>query len=263
MNGNAEQAWRKVNKRLSTPKQFRSYPLRRVLSYAACIAVICGIALYFLNTDENKSNLYINTTTSLLTVMLPDSSAVTLYPQSKISYLADAKRKERKTELDGKAFFKVKSDAEQPFIVHSNKTAVRVLGTSFLVDGKNKAETGIFVREGIVQVSSEKNEVILKADEQALSDGSEIVKSSIEKPEILFKNHIKQKTYKNTPLSQVIEDIENEFRIQIICPDCLQNEKISTALKFVNIEEILSEISYICDIKFRKITDKQFELYKF
>ncbi len=259
---NPVKAWIEVNKKLSTSKTFRLHNFRQIFSYAACIAVICGTALFFLNKSVNNGNLYCNTTASLLTVMLPDSSSVTLYPKAQVSFLADAKRNARTTELEGKAFFKVKPNAKKPFIVYSNETAIRVLGTSFLVDGEKKTETGIYVREGVVQVSSDDNKVILQADEQALSDGDKIVKSRIEHPELLFNNHIKQKSYQNTPLSQVISDIEKEFKIVIIIPDNLRDAKINTRLKFTNIDDILSEISYICNIKYRKITDKKFELYK-
>ena len=257
----SDKAWVEVDKKLSTSKTFRLHKFRQVFSYAACIAFICATALYFLNAEENKSNQYFNTTASLLTVILPDSSAVTLYPQAKISYTADTKRNERKTELEGKAFFKVKSNTKQPFTVRSNQTAIRVLGTSFLVDGEKQSETEIFVREGVVQVSSDKSKVVLQADEQALSDENGIIKSKIENPEIIFNKHIKQMTYKSTPLSKIIKDIANEFKIEITYPNNLKDAKISTKLKFSTIEEVLSEISYICNCNYKKTTDKKFEFY--
>lgn len=262
MNFNVEQAWMQVNQELSEHKRFNLYQFRQMLSYAACIAVVCGIALYFLAIDKNNYSEYKNATATLLTIMLPDSSSVTLYPQSRVAYMADAKTNERKTELEGKAFFKVKKNAERPFIVHNNETAIRVLGTSFLVDGESLTETGIFVREGVVQVSSENNKVILKADEQAVSDSSGIVKSRIGNPEAVFKNHIKQKNYKNVLLSQVVKDLEKEFDVQISCEDSIQTFRINTRLVLANLEDILSEISYICNIKYRKIADNKFELYK-
>lgn len=257
----SDNAWVEVDKKLSTSKTFRLHKFRQVFSYAACIAFICATALYFLNAEENQSNQYFNTTASLLTVILPDSSAVTLYPQAKISYTADTKRNERKTELEGKAFFKVKSNTKQPFTVRSNQTAIRVLGTSFLVDGEKQSETEIFVREGVVQVSSDKSKIVLQADEQALSDENGIIKSKIENPEIIFNKHIKQMTYKSTPLSKIIKDIANEFKIEITYPSNLKDAKISTKLKFSTIEEVLSEISYICNCNYKKTTDKKFEFY--
>ena len=257
-----DKAWNKVEDKLSRPKSFSFKLVRRYFSYAACIVVLLGISLFYLNRSGDPSNLYENTTDGLLTVVLPDSSAVTLYPKSRVSYLADAKKQERITEMEGKAFFKVKRNVEKPFIVHNQNVAIRVLGTSFLVDGDDLSETGIFVKEGIVQVSTEKVKVILKANEQALSQCGEIVKSSIDDAESVFENHVRQKVYKNVSLSQVVQDIEAEFGVQIVLEASVQNNRISTKIKFENIEDILSEISYICDIEFRKLSDTKYEFYK-
>ena len=202
-----------------------------------------------------------NTTSSLLTVLLPDSSSVTLYPQAKVEYVADTKGVERRTELDGKAFFKVKPNAERPFVVNSNKTSVRVLGTSFLVDGTNHAETGIYVREGRVQVSTELERIVLEADEQAISNGRDLVKSTIDDSASVFEQHIGQKEYRQAPLSQVVRDLEEEFNVQIMLNDTFKNTRISTQLRFVSLEDILSEISYICNLNYRKIAEKKFEFY--
>ena len=257
-----DMAWAEVNKKLSTPRTVGRYGFRRVISYAACIAMICATALYFVNTDNNKDSRYLNTSAALMTVILPDSSTVTLYPQAKVVYTADAQRNERKTALEGKAFFKVKPDAKRPFTVESNETTVRVLGTSFLVDGEKQSETGVFVREGTVEVARDRHEVVLHANEQALSDENGMIKSGIEHPEIIFNNHIKEVTYKGTPLSKVIKDIENEFKTTITCTDPLKDAKISTKLKFTTVDELLSEICYICNCSYKKITDQQFEVYK-
>ena len=105
-------------------------------------------------------------------------------------------------------------------------------------------------------------EKLRSADEQAVSDENGIIKSNIEHPEIIFDHHIRLMTYKSTPLSKVIKDIENEFKIEIICPDNLKDAKISTKLKLTTIDEVLSEISYICNFNHRKIADKKFEFYK-
>ena len=259
---NVEKAWEAVDKKTTVPKMSKIYQLREVLSLAACLAVILGLALSLLNKGNHAPTQYSNNTAILQTFILPDSTSVTLYPNSTITFVADAETQERRTEIEGKAFFKVKSNVEKPFIVKNNVTLIRVLGTSFLVDGDNQTETSVFVREGTVKVSTEYTEVILKAKDQALSDGSRIIKSTIDNPEILFGNHIREKAYQNVPLSKVITDIEAEFDIDIVCSDKIKTARINTRLKFMNPEDILSEISYICNIKYRKIADKKFEFYK-
>lgn len=261
MKFNAERAWAKFDARLARHKQLKLYRVRQYFAYAACITLIFGISYFLMKPQREIGELYSNTTASLHTVTLPDSSTVTLYPHSQITYFADAAHHERITELKGKAFFEVRPDTEQPFIIHNNNTSIRVLGTSFLVDSEGHFGTDIFVHEGVVQVSTMKDRVILKSNEQAQSDGGSIIKSKIKNSDIIFEKHIKQKNYQNTPLSQIVLDIENEFSIQISLTESMKSQKISTQFKFENVEDILYEISYICNLKYRKISDKKYELY--
>ena len=275
MNFDREKAWTVIQNRLNkqqTSQQLpeeqplvKSYQLGRIgryMSYAACILAIVGVSTFYLTKHGNDEHLYTNTTQTLLSVLLPDSSSVVLYPQAKVSYIADAKSQKRKTELEGQAFFKVKADKTRPFQVAANGTLVQVLGTSFLVNSTDVEETGIFVREGVVQVSTESQEVILKANEQARVEQGTIQKMAITNPEDVFHNHIKQKTYQDTPISQVFKDIENEFKVRLTADDSLLKNRISTTLKFINLEDILSEISYICNFKYRNVSEKEYEFYK-
>ena len=259
---NASEAWGRVDARLSHIQPAGHRRIRQYLAYAATVAVIVAVSIFFIHRVGNDESIYRNTTASLMTVILPDSSAVTLYPQSSLTYSSDVRSRERKTELEGKAFFQVSHNPYRPFIVSSSATSIRVLGTSFLVDGADRSKTGVYVREGVVKVYTQKEEVILKAAEQATSNGADVVKSAIEHPEKVFSKHIRQKTYTNTSLQQVIQDLEKEFKVQIKVEESLKDNRISTKLEFINIEEILSEISYICNIRYRKLSDKKYEFYK-
>lgn len=249
------------NVRPTQPKVFSFGRIYQSVAYAACLAVLIGISVFYLTNDKNEPRLYSNTTQQLQTVMLPDSSMVTLYPHASVSYLADTKKHLRKTELDGNAFFRVKPNKQLPFWVSNGKTSIRVVGTAFLVTSRSETETGIFVQEGVVEVSTHKESVVIKADEQAISDGHKLVKTTIEEPELLFDKHYTKKLYKNTLLNQVIRDLEDEFNVEILASDAILANRISTQLKLADVEEILSEISYICNLKYRKISNRQYELY--
>ena len=251
-----------MNEKLKTKKYFKYRIVSQYLAYAACFMVVLGVSLFLLNQNSDDHNVYRNTTAVLLSVVLPDSSSVTLYPQSEVTYVTDAKNLERRTMLEGQAFFKVKPDSQRPFIVKHKETAIRVLGTSFLVNGKHDSQTDIYVREGVVKVTTEQNEVILKANEQAVSDRGSITKSTIKNPESVFDKHIKLKKYKHAPLSQIICDIEEEFNVVIRIDETSADNRISTELKFVHVEEILSEISFICNMQLKQTSDKHYELYK-
>ncbi len=67
---------------------------------------------------------------------LQDGSTVYLNSSSQISFRRDFKHEdERRVALNGEAFFVVSKDDTKPFIVENNGNEVKVLGTSFNVNG--------------------------------------------------------------------------------------------------------------------------------
>ncbi|QEC42965.1 FecR family protein [Pseudobacter ginsenosidimutans] len=96
---------------------------------------------------------------------LPDGSEVWLNAASSIRYPTIFNDKERKVELEGEAYFEVKKNAKQPFIVNArNKAEIEVLGTSFNVSAyENEKSLNTTLIEGSVKV----NGAIIKPGQQA------------------------------------------------------------------------------------------------
>ena len=96
---------------------------------------------------------------------LPDGSVVTLAPHSKFIYAPKLTGDSRTISLEGDANFSVVSDPARPFVVLTGDIAVRVLGTSFLVrSGPDSTE--VIVTTGVVEVSRDKDSVIVRAGER-------------------------------------------------------------------------------------------------
>jgi transmembrane sensor len=78
-------------------------------------------------------------------IKLPDGTYVRLNSDSKLSYDLDMQSQDqRDVILIGEAFFKVAHDKKRPFIVKTNKVAIKVLGTEFNVrdyPGDKESET--------------------------------------------------------------------------------------------------------------------------
>jgi len=66
-------------------------------------------------------------------VTLTDGTVVTLNADTKITYDKSFGNETREITLVGEAFFDVKHDADRPFIIHTGKADVKVLGTAFNV----------------------------------------------------------------------------------------------------------------------------------
>ncbi len=74
-------------------------------------------------------------------LLLPDGSGVWLNAGSKLSYQKKMDGKMREVELEGEAFFDIVKDPARPFIIHTSKMDVKVLGTRFNVKAYERDKT--------------------------------------------------------------------------------------------------------------------------
>jgi len=88
-------------------------------------------------------------------LQLADGTEVWLNSDTKLKYPSSFQGKNRKVYLEGEAFFDVTKDKSHPFIVNVNDVNVKVLGTSFNVNGyKDASEITTTLVEGKVKVES-------------------------------------------------------------------------------------------------------------
>jgi transmembrane sensor len=66
-------------------------------------------------------------------MILADGSSVTMNADSRLKYPVSFDGPNREVYLTGEAFFDIQKDPEHPFIIHTDKMNIRVLGTSFNV----------------------------------------------------------------------------------------------------------------------------------
>ncbi|MBX0291934.1 DUF4974 domain-containing protein [Hymenobacter sp. HSC-4F20] len=74
-------------------------------------------------------------------VLLADGTAVWLNADSHLWFPRSFRGGQREVYLDGEAFFDVKPNRQQPFIIHLGQEQVRVLGTSFNIKAYHEDET--------------------------------------------------------------------------------------------------------------------------
>ncbi|MBS1917827.1 MAG: FecR family protein [Bacteroidetes bacterium] len=120
---------------------------------------------------------------SKTTLTLPDGTIVKLNAGSKISY--DDKvygSSLREVNLTGEAFFDVVKNPEKPFVIHTGKINIRVLGTAFNVKsypGEKNTETSLIRGSLEVTVKDRPSEkYILKPNEKLIVANDETVKIS-------------------------------------------------------------------------------------
>lgn len=117
-------------------------------------------------------------------IKLPDGTMVWLNADSRMTYDENFTGHAREVRLSGEAYFDVTHDANKPFIIHTDKMDIRVLGTAFNVKcyQQDATEEAALI-QGKIEVSfkdrpSEK--IILKENEKLVvrKDQLSIVKSA-------------------------------------------------------------------------------------
>lgn len=122
---------------------------RSFLVYATLAMVVLSTSVYFLNFYKSSAkdvrvNIYASKGVRK-EITLPDGTIVRLNSDSRLSYDLEMKsHHQRDVSLSGEAFFIVAHDKKRPFIVKTNKVAIKVLGTEFNVreyPGDRESET--------------------------------------------------------------------------------------------------------------------------
>ncbi|WP_106832260.1 FecR family protein [Parabacteroides pacaensis] len=87
-------------------------------------------------------------------ITLPDSSKVWLNAGSKLKYPQRFISKTREVYLQGEAYFEVKSDKSNPFVVHSGKVRVKATGTAFNVEAYiTDSITAVTMEKGTIEIN--------------------------------------------------------------------------------------------------------------
>ena len=158
--------------------------MREVLKVAAVVAVTVACGLYFYASEKKELLAAMNTITvpagQRVNLTLSDGTTVWLNARSEMVYPAVFSGAKREVKLDGEGYFEVKHDKESPFVVHTRKCDIEVLGTKFNVEAYSDSEEfSTSLMEGSVKVtdnSAVSASVLLKPDQEVhMKDGRLLV----------------------------------------------------------------------------------------
>ena len=161
-----------VQEKTSTAKVIPMW--KKALSVAASLLLVGTI--FFLMQDRDPYN-YVETATDPMEITLEDGSIVQLAENSSLKYPKNFDAfSERAVDLTGIGTFDIRKDAEKAFVVNSNGTSVKVLGTIFKLES-NSEETAVENIEGLIKfylTGDENSGQVLKEGEKAVFKGGKI-----------------------------------------------------------------------------------------
>ncbi len=161
------------------------------------------------------------------TLVLSDGTKVWMNSNSKISFPKQFKGDVRQVTLEGEAYFEVSSNRKKPFIVHSAKQDITVLGTHFNVKcypDDQQIMTTLF--EGSVRVkdSDNLNQLILSPGEESLlGENKHLTKRNANLEEAAaWRNGLF--SFQQAAFGDVLKQISRWYNVEVVYKGSIPNE---------------------------------------
>ena len=227
--------------------------LNNFLKIAAVLVVLFGlwfVAAKQFTTPQNDV-LTFKSGNQPIEKILPDGTKILLSKNSEITYPKNFEGDTREINLTGEGFFDVHHDATHPFIIHTQGTDVKVLGTSFNVRAYN-AQVQVLVKTGRVQFSKNNKQVILTKGQKGeiLANVDTIIKSEISEVKIIVKENINSFVFNKMSLGEVAENLSKRFGKNIkFSQDKIKNCKLTATFENEKLENIIAVIAETFNLK--------------
>ncbi|HRO84186.1 MAG TPA: FecR family protein [Niabella sp.] len=243
----------------------KAHKKQRLIYFMAAASIFGAIVIsvLFFNSESDRKisqqNIFYTKKASKSTLVLPDGSKVWLNADTKISYDKSFNNKTREIELNGEAFFDVAHDADRPFIIHTDKAEVKVLGTAFNIRnyrGEDLLETSLIRGKIEVILSGNKeNKIVLKPSEK-LSITKNVISKQINTPiaEVITLSHvtmqdsmvvetswINNKTVLiDKPLYEIAAELERQFNVKsVFKSETAKNYRYTIHLEDKSLEQVM------------------------
>ena len=260
----------------------------------AFIGIAAGIfTIFFINYSlrldksviKQTNNAFVNEVVtkrgSKSSIKLPDGTIVRLNTDSRLTYLNFTAGKNREVTLIGEAYFDVAHDSSRPFIIHTGKINIKVLGTSFNVRNypqdkeletsliKGKIEVSLESRPEDIITLKPTEKLIIAKEQDELATATK-VKSSIDNKVVLtsitYLRHDSlvaetswlndKMVFVNQPLDKIAIELERKYAITVSFKDeNVKKYRYTGVFENVSLEKVFQLIKYSKNINY-KIDDK-------
>jgi len=186
-------------------------------------------------------------------IVLPDSTRVWLNSGSSIRYRLPFTNGSREINLSGEAYFEVTHDQSNPFSVHTGRSKVEVLGTSFNIKAyEEEPEVEVVLIEGKLRFKAgmKEEEVVLSPGERAVFEKDKGITVRREPLEKYAAWRFGKLVFDETPMKDVARDLERWFGIKVILTDPRLNEyRFTTTFENQSLQQVLELLELSSPIK--------------
>lgn len=267
----------------------RVLPMPRWLSWsaAASVALLLGLTSWWLlqrgapvpnpPLARQDAGLWVESLSApnqLMQIQLADGSVVRLSPNSRLRYRKAFGGLLREVYLTGEAFFEVRKNPKQPFVVYANGLVTKVLGTSFRIQARAEDPTvTVAVKTGRVSVypnqpsrnrDPELRGLVLSPNQKVIYHRSAATmnKTLVERPSpVVAPQELQQFLFEDVPAARVFDAIERAYGVDVV----FDEEMLADCTLTINLtdEDLFQKLAVICRVldAHYKIIDAQVVIY--
>ncbi|MFC0512734.1 FecR family protein [Mucilaginibacter angelicae] len=282
INGNLEEIWNRIkssNEDAEDNTKVRFMFRWQWVAAAVLVLAVTGGLLYRrgIQQDNSIAEIVIHEIHvpygKTQKLKLPDGTQVMLNAGSTFSYPEAFEKGTRDVSLTGEGFFEVTKNAKKPFLVHTAKLVVKVLGTVFnvkaynndktvettLLKGKVQVELKNNPEKKIILLPNEKLIVINNRDPKSVKPKENKIEYQVTALPDVKPDEVKETAWVDNRIlftNEVFEDvaaqIERKYNVQVVFEDqALRTEQISGLLDKESLQEALGIIEMTTPFKFR------------
>lgn len=257
-----EELWSAISERRgldipSSGNEQQPFPIRRSLFIAASLLAFIIVSL-ILNRSTKPDRVAIHKITvpygKQMSVVLADGTEVMLNSGTEFTYPETFGSDIRKVRIIGEGYFHVTRNKDKPFIVETLHSSTKVIGTKFnLKEFRADDQAKVTLQEGSVEFSAKLNSrsIVLVPNEQAIvKDGTISRKAVNVQLDLGWKEGML--SFDDVPFKEALREIERHYNVVISVQDPLLNKlKIRGSFKLMALGQLLEEIAYLLNIKYR------------
>ncbi|HMJ69266.1 MAG TPA: FecR domain-containing protein [Cyclobacteriaceae bacterium] len=248
-------AWRKVKDKLSKQNGAKPVVMPQPgrsnwtsLRIAAGIVLIITAGIFAWRWfNRPTQTMALATDNHVVQDTLPDGSTAFLNKKSSITFEYNPRKKIRKVKLKGEGFFDVKHEEEKPFVIETEETLIRDLGTSFNIKSYPDKDTiEVVVQTGVVQFYTLKDPgMTINAGETGFYSkrGRSFTKLAKADTNVLaYKTKVF--SFHNTDLKSVIDQINEVYDSKIVLANNdIANCQLTTIFRNEELDHVVEIIA--------------------
>lgn len=189
-----------------------------------------------------------------LTIVLADGTKVWLNSGSSLVFPDVFAAGPREVKVVGEAYFQVAKNKQQPFIVHTNQTQIKVLGTEFNVHAyANERENVTTLVEGSIELqTASATRSVLPGQKVVMNQGSDVMTTLQADIETITAWKNNDFIFKNQNIKTIMKEISRWYDVEVEYKGNMDNKFFDVFVsRRKNIEEILSIIELTESVHFK------------